>query len=211
MRAIQVSLWKRIGWLSRGFVIHVFMVPRMSRLGFGRFMTAILRHSRKRRLQREHAEQKDEKQAFHWATESSINVVYRQAAGCTQATSNFQEDYPRFALASSVASPVSTRVRNSEIALRKTRNAEARNKHASASPTRRSGHCACINHTPAAAINTAMFDAMSLREHSHTEFMLISSCRCFQRSARQVPFAASARMLIAPITSNIGTPGTAIL
>ena len=211
MRTIQVWLGERIRCFFRGFLMFVLMMPRMRGLSLGGFVTAILRHRCERDLQRKKAKKENEKQTLHLATESSINAVYGKVAGCTRATSNFQEYYPRFALASGVASPVSTRFRNSEIALRKTRSAEARNKQASASPTRRSGHCACVNHTPAAAINTAMFDAMSLREHSHTEFMLISSCRCFQRSARQVPFAASARMLIAPMTSNIGTPGTATL
>jgi hypothetical protein len=58
MRAIQIRLWERIGRFSGGFLIFVFMVPGVGRLGFGGLINAILRNCPKRRLQRKYAKQK---------------------------------------------------------------------------------------------------------------------------------------------------------
>jgi hypothetical protein len=59
---------------------------------------------------------------------------------------------------------------------------------ASNDPTIGSGQRDSASHTAPAAISTARFEIMSLREHSQTELMLTSSVRCFHKSARQVSF-----------------------
>ena len=58
-----------------------------------------------------------------------------------------------------------------------TRIAERINNHVKPSATTMSGQPESANQTALAATNTEMFDAMSFREHTHTEFIFTSSFR----------------------------------
>jgi hypothetical protein len=64
-----------------------------------------------------------------------------------------------------------------------------------------------VSHTAPAATKTERLEAMSFREHSHTELMLTSSRRCCQRRKRQSEFAARPTTLNTPIISKTGTVG----
>src|SRR3989338_2577875 len=90
---------------------------------------------------------------------------------------------------------------SSAIAPFSTFTADFRNSSASASPIKMSGQPEFVSQPPPAATKTAILEAISLREHSQTELILMSSSRCFQSRARQVPFANSASRLTRPIVS----------
>ena len=59
-------------------------------------------------------------------------------------------------------------------------------------------------HTAAAASRTETFARRSLREHSQTDRMLMSSARWRQSKAKQIPFTANARAPTTPIVSKVG-------
>jgi hypothetical protein len=88
-----------------------------------------------------------------------------------------------------------------------TRKADFSSNAASKVATTTSGQPDCNNQTPPAARNTERFEAMSLREHSKTELMLMSSLLCCHKSHRQNPLAAKPAKLKAPMTSKEGTIG----
>jgi hypothetical protein len=79
-----------------------------------------------------------------------------------------------------------------------TREADRKNNNSKQEATKISGQPDCVAQTPKAATNTAIFDAISLREHSQTELILMSSARCRQSKNGQIPFAIKPSKLNAP-------------
>ena len=65
--------------------------------------------------------------------------------------------------------------RSSAMAVEMTRTPERIKSHTRPDATSISGQPEPVSHTAPAAANTERFDAMSFREHSHTEFMFTSS------------------------------------
>ena len=96
---------------------------------------------------------------------------------------------------------------NSFRAPRMTRADERRSNSVNKDATTISGQPDWKNQTPPAARNTDRLDAMSLREHSKTELMLISSARYRHRSHKHKPLAARPARLNALMTSYDGSTG----
>src|SRR5512133_350123 len=81
-------------------------------------------------------------------------------------------------------------LRSAAIAEEITRRAERIKRNTRPSATTISGHPDPVNQTAPAATKTERFDAMSFREHSHTELMFTSSWRWRHSIKRQREFAA---------------------
>ena len=75
MRAIQICLRHRTRGFLRGLLAFVFMVPRMGSLSLRGILNAVLRHRRKRRLQRKDAKQGHKQKARHFGWKSNIPVI----------------------------------------------------------------------------------------------------------------------------------------
>ena len=79
--------------------------------------------------------------------------------------------------------------------------AERKRKKTSPAATTISGQPLPVSKTAPAATNTDKFDAISFLEHSQTDRIFMSSCRCCHNKKRHSPFAASPIRLNVPITS----------
>ncbi len=97
--------------------------------------------------------------------------------------------------------------RSSIKAPRTTTRAERTKSVESAKPTKISGQADWVNHTPAATNKIEIFATMSLREHSQTELILMSSVLCRHSNENHRLLAINTSKPIRPITSKTGTCG----